>query len=190
MDWSTTEILAGALVVITGVYAALTFGIMRATRRSVDAMQQQTEALTRPYITISPMILPHNHLILLRIANTGKTAASRVRLQLDRPFYRFGEHDEAHNIATFSAFTNEIATISPGTEFIFALAQGPVVLDEKADRNRLPLTFNVSSTYTFPSRTITEVTEVDLRPFRGMHMAHDAVVNQLSEIKDVLEKRE
>lgn len=47
MAWTTTDVLTALLVVITGVYAVLTYGIMAATRRSVGAMQQQTDAMSR-----------------------------------------------------------------------------------------------------------------------------------------------
>lgn len=184
-----TDYLTGALVVITGIYAALTFGIMRATRRSVETIQEQTEALTRPYLTIAPITIPQNPIIFLRIANTGKTAASNLRLQLDRAFYRFGKTEEAENLATFSAFTEPIASFAPGAELIFALAQGFIVFDEKADRAKTPLTFTVAATYSFSSRTITERTEVDLRPWRGMHMAYDALVTELRGIKEAIEKK-
>jgi hypothetical protein len=47
----------------------------------------------------------------------------------------------------------------------------------------------VTATYRFGRRTVTEITEVDLRPYRGMHIAYNPVVDELSEIKDVLKKK-
>jgi hypothetical protein len=189
MNMSTTDVLTGVLVAITGVYAVLTYGIMKATERSVAAMQQQTEALSRPYITVAPLTLPKNIILFLRVANTGKMAAERLRLQLDRPFHRFGRVEEVENLATYSAFTQEIASFAPGAELIFALAQSFVVFGENADESKTPLTFKVTATYGFGRRTVTEITEVDLRPYRGMHIAYDPVVDELSEIKDVLKKK-
>jgi hypothetical protein len=188
-SWGTTEVLTGALVAITGVYAALTYGIMKATRRSVDSMQQQTEALTRPYVTVAPLTLPKNPTLFLRVANTGRTAAERVNLDLDRPFYRRGEQDEKRNLATYSAFTNEISSLAPGAELIFVLAEDFVVFADDADQAKTPEVFRVTATYGFSGRTVREVTNVDLRPYRGMHQAYDSVVNELSEIKDVLKKK-
>jgi len=74
----TTDALTAVLVVITGIYAALTYGIMVATRRSVRAVEQQTEALSRPYVTVAPLLLAGNAIMFLRITNSGKTAAERL----------------------------------------------------------------------------------------------------------------
>ena len=181
--------LTGALVVITGIYAALTYGIMKATQRSLAVMREQTEALSRPYITVAPLTLPKNPILFLRVVNTGKTAAERVRLQLDRPYYRFGRDTEKENLATYSAFKQEISTLAPDAELIFALAQSVLVFGENVDESKTPLTFKVTATYGFLGKTVTETTEVDLRPYRGMHIAYDPIVNELSEIKDVLKKQ-
>lgn len=62
---STTDQLTAALVVITAVYAALTYGIMRANRQTVAAIKEQTEALSRPYISIAPFTLPKNSILFL-----------------------------------------------------------------------------------------------------------------------------
>lgn len=186
MKMSTTDMLTAALVVVTTVYAILAYGIMRANRRSVAAMQHQTEALSRPYITVAAFALPKNPILFLRIANTGKTAAECVRLELDRPFHRFGRVEQNENLATFSAFSQEIASVAPSGEFIFALAMAPALFGDGADVTRTPLTFKVTATYRFAGKVLTEATEVDLRPFRGMHMAYDPLVNELSEIKDIL----
>ncbi len=185
---TTTDLLTAALVVVTTVYAMLTYGIMRANRRSVAAMERQTEALSRPYITVAPFVLPKNPILFLRITNTGKTAAERVRLELDRPFHRFGRPEQTENLATFSVFSEEIASVPPSAEFIFALQMAPALFGNDIDQSKTPLTFKVTASYGFAGKVLTEVTNVDLRPFRGMHMAYDPVVNELSEIKDILKK--
>jgi hypothetical protein len=107
----------------------------------------------------------------------------------DRPYYRFGRGADKENLATYSAFTQQISTLAPGTELIFALAPGVVLFGENVDESKTPLTFKVTATYSFSGRKVTETTEVDLRPYQGMHVAYDPIVNELSEIKDVLKKR-
>ena len=47
------EILTTLLVIITGVYAYLTFRILEANRGSVAAMKTQVEAATRPYVIVA-----------------------------------------------------------------------------------------------------------------------------------------
>lgn len=186
---SITEQLTAALVVITGVYAALTYGIMRANRANVAAMKAQTEALACPYLSVLPFTLPQNAIVFLRISNIGRTAAENVRFQLDRPYYRFGRADESENLNTFSVFSQSIASVGPGAEFIFALATAPVLYGSHNDPARTPLTFRVTASYGFFGRLVAEETEVDLRPFRGMHMSYDPVVHELSEIKSALRAR-
>ena len=77
------EVLTGLLVIITGFYAWVTY-------KMLTALQQQAEAVTRPYLTINVFSEPKDVLFYLRIANTGRTGASNVRLTLDRDFYQFG----------------------------------------------------------------------------------------------------
>lgn len=185
----TIEHLTAALVVITAVYAALTYGIMRANRQTVAAMNAQTEALSRPYLSVAPFTLPQNAIVFLRISNTGRTAAANVRLELDRPYYRFGKAEESENLRTLSAFSAPIASVGPGAEFIFSLAMAPALYGSNNDEARTPLTFRVTASYRFFGKAVTEVTDVDLRPFRGMHMSYDPIVHELSGIKDALKAR-
>jgi len=182
-------VLTAALVLVTAVYAYLTYGIMKATRRSVEAMKLQTESLTRPYVTISPMTIPGNPILFLRVSNSGRTAAERLRLRMEKPFYQFGHGGkEEENLQNLSAFTDEIASLAPGSELVFALGQSFVVFGAKADEAITPLVFNVFAHYSFAGRTVEESTEVDLRPYLGMHLSYDPVVSQLEGIKKVLEK--
>ena len=80
------EVLTALLVGITGFYAWVTY-------KMLTALQQQAEAVTRPYLTINVFSEPNSVTFYLRIANTGKTGASNVRLTLDRDFYQFGQKD-------------------------------------------------------------------------------------------------
>lgn len=186
---SITDQLTALLVVITAVYAALTYGIMRANRDNVAAMKAQTEALARPYIAVTPFTLPQNAIVFLRISNMGRTAAEGVHFELDRPYYRFGKADESQNLGALSVFSQPVSSIAPGSEFIFSLAMAPALYGDKNDEALTPLMFRVTATYRFFQKVVKEVTEVDLRPFRGMHMSYDPVVNELSGIKKALETR-
>lgn len=54
------EILTAILVLITGIYAYLTYQMSKISERSVQIMNEQTEAMSRPYIVIQPMVRPHS----------------------------------------------------------------------------------------------------------------------------------
>jgi hypothetical protein len=54
---------------------------MQANQRTLTALQDQTEATLRPYVSISAVTVP-NVIFYLRIANTGKAGAKNVRLTM------------------------------------------------------------------------------------------------------------
>ena len=143
-----TILLTTVLVCITGYYA-------RVTHKMLKTMQQQSEAITKPYLTINAFSEPHGVLYYLRIANTGKTGASNVRLTLDRDFYQLGQK-HMPNLREVSAFQQPIEQLPPGAEIIFGLAQGFVVLDHKADQSVTPLMFSISATYSYGEKTVSE----------------------------------
>ena len=55
----TMEILTALLVVITGIYAFLTYKMALTSEKSVNIMTEQTEAMSRPYIVIQPYVRPN-----------------------------------------------------------------------------------------------------------------------------------
>ena len=66
------EALTAGLVFITGVYVIATFRILRANQEAVAVMRQQTEAVSRPYVTIAPLIPEKRHLFYAaRCSRTG-----------------------------------------------------------------------------------------------------------------------
>lgn len=71
---SITDGLTAALTIITGIYAYLTFRILKANEHAVAAMQEQAEQANRPYVVVAPFLKPHSIVIYLRITNSGKTA--------------------------------------------------------------------------------------------------------------------
>jgi hypothetical protein len=85
-------------------------------------MQEQTEAINRPYIAVSTFLVPRSVMIYLKIENIGKTAAHDLHLTLDRDFYQLGRSGTEDNLATFSAFTQPIKTFPPGAQLVFPLA--------------------------------------------------------------------
>ena len=62
-------------------------------------MQEQTENMLRPFITIQARPNPGSIVFVLSIANMGRAAAEHLRLSVDRPFHQFGNEDIDKNIA-------------------------------------------------------------------------------------------
>lgn len=180
------EYLTGILVLITAIYAYLTYRMAKASEASAEAVRNQSEMFLRPYITISPFIRANTPLLYLRVKNTGKTGAQNLRLSIDRDFFKFGNRA---NLKTLSAFTTPIDSFPPDAELIFGLAQGWVLFGEKSNPNICPAQFNVTATYDFFGKKVQEITQVDLRPYLGTEGEHDPIVEELEKIRKVLEDK-
>lgn len=73
MTMGLLEILTALLVVVTGIYTFLNYGILR-------IMREQQNALVRPYVTFD--IIPHDPFFEAIITNTGRTPARGVTVSL------------------------------------------------------------------------------------------------------------
>jgi hypothetical protein len=183
------EYLTAILAFITAIYAYLTFRMAEASEASVKMMRDQSEAMSRPYVTVAPFIRPHTTLLYLRVSNIGKTAAHNLRLSLDRDFFQFGEVNRPdRNIKTISAFSTSIDSFAPGMELIFGLAQGSIIFGDGARTGACPTQFSITATYEYLGKSVTEVSHVDLRPYIGSEGERDPVVEELERIRGVMEK--
>lgn len=181
-----TEFLTGILVLTTAVYAWITFKIMKANQQVVDAMGEALDAQLRPYVTVNVFHIPKNPVFFLRIANTGKSGASDVRLTLDKDFYQYGQQDKP-NLRNSVAFKQTIEQLPPGAELVFGLAQGFVVLNATSD-DLTPAVFSIKSTYSFGKKTFSETTTIDLRPYSDGMLPAPAEVEELKKIREQLEQ--
>lgn len=182
------EFLTGILVIVTGVYAWLTYRMAKASEASVEVLQQQYDAAMRPYLTVSLYIRPHTPLLYLRISNTGRSPATNVRLRMDRDFFQFGEKSNPErNLRTARAFQDSFDSFPPGTELNFSLAQGFVIFGNDHDPSVTPHQFTVGSTYEYLGKVVHERHHIDLRPFLRSENERDPVVEELERIRKVLE---
>lgn len=182
------EFLTALLVLVTGIYAWVTYRILKANERVVEAMREQSEAVYRPYVIVTPFLEPDNPIFYLRIANLGKTAATDLRLALDRSFFRFGERSERNDLASFAAFNHPIDSLPPDSEMVFSLAQSFVVFAEGADPTTCPTTFTVTARYKFGARHVEERHIIDLKPYVNADVPEDPVIRKLKAINDSIGK--
>lgn len=182
------EFLTALLVVITGFYAWVTYRILKANERVVEAMREQSEATYRPYVTVTPYLEPDNPIFYLRIANLGKTAANDLRLAIDRSFFKFGERSERNDLASFAVFNQPIDSLPPDSEIVFGLAQGFVVFAEGADPSTCPTTFTVTAAYKFGAKQVEERHVIDLKPYLHADVPQDPVIRKLKAINDSIGK--
>lgn len=183
------EILTTILVFITAIYAYLTHRLAQASEASVVAMNNQSEAMLHPYITVVPFIRPHTPLLYLRVKNIGQTGAQNLHLTLDRDFFRFGQKDHSDkNLRMMSAFSNPIDSFPPGAELIFALGPGWEFFGENEKPDVCPTQFSITAIYEFVGKKVEEVHRIDLRPYIGTEGERNPVAEELERIRKVMEK--
>ena len=71
---------------------------------------------------------------------------------------------------------------------MFGLATGPQLLGDQLDPELTPPVFSVTASYSYGDRTVTEVTTIDVRPYRDSMRLPSAVAAELHAIKEQLEK--
>lgn len=182
------EILTAALVLITAFYAWATFKILGANEKVVEVMREQTLATSRPYVVVAPVLEPDNPIVYLRISNLGRTAASNLRLTIDKSFFKFGEESKDRDLAGFAAFNQPIDSLPPGAEITFSLAQGFKIFEGNVENPKLPHTFSVTAEYEFADKKVREVNRIDLRPYLGADIPQDAYLRKLKDMSDSLRK--
>ncbi len=178
------EILTGALVLITGGYAYLTFKMSKTSERSVQMMKAQTEAMSRPYLVVQPLVRPATSLMYLKIYNSGKTPALKVKLELDRDFYQFDQSNK--NLKEASVFSSTLDSFAPNQELFFGLGQGGDIFGDS--ENPLPQQFAVTATYTYMDKEVVEKSHIDLRPFEQSEGEVNPMVEELKKIREAQEK--
>lgn len=183
------DYLTAILVFVTAIYSYLTHKMAKASEASVQTMQQQSEAMFRPYVTVLPFVRPHTTVLYLRIENTGKAAAENLRLSMDKDFFQFGEGKQPdHNLRAKTAFVEPIQSLPSGGRLVFALAQGFIVFAPDADKSVVPQQFTITATYSFGRKEFTETNRIDLRPYIGSEGELDPVVEELEKLRKVAEK--
>lgn len=180
------DYLTAALVLITAFYAWVTLRILRANEKVVAVMHEQAVAISRPYIVIAPILEVDNPIFYLRISNQGKTAATNLRLTIDKSFYKFDEEAKDEDLATFTAFNQPIDSFPPGAEITFALAQGFKIFKGDDENPKLPHTFSVTADYKFAEQHVVETNRIDLRPYARADIPQDAYLRKLKSISESL----
>lgn len=182
------DYLTAILVFITAIYAYLTHRMAKASDASVTAMREQSEAMLRPYVTITPYVRPHTTVLYLKIENTGKTAAENLRLSMDKDFFQFGETSQpARNLRSANAFVQTIDSLPPRAKLTFALAQGFIIFAPDADQNAVPQKFKITAEYNFGTKEFHETNHIDLRPYIGTEGERDPLVDEVEKLRKLVQ---
>lgn len=183
MPANLPEWLTLANVLLTAIFAGLTFFVLRANRAAVGAMREQMEDQNRPFVAVTVQVRMGTPVLQLLIRNVGRSPAQNLRLRLDRDFFQFGEQAESRNLAKQSAFSQSIDCLPPMSELLFDLGMGFKIFASGADPTICPHTFEVSAEYEYGKNKYSEKTHVDLRPYMGTSVPRHPVVEELERIR-------
>ena len=172
------------LVLVTICYVVINKKVLDQSRAVTGLMREQHHDATRPYVTVDVTTARYS-IFTLRIRNTGKTAARNLQLSIDREFWRFGLKDEHHNVRTSSAFANPIKLFAPDSELLFDLGVSSQIYNQP---HLTPHEFEITATYSYSDRTVSESTHIDLWIFRGTTVNPSALVEELHKIGEAIEK--
>lgn len=185
---NVSEWLTLANVMLTAVFAGLTFLILLANRAAVAAMREQMAEQARPYVHVSVRVRLGTPVTQLVIKNVGRSPAQRLRLGIDRDFYQFGEVQSGRNLAKQKAFTQPIDCLPPDTELLFDLGMGFKIFAPDADAAICPPTFVVSADYQHGKYRYSEKIHVDLHPFVGTSIPYHPVGEELEKVRKSIDK--
>ncbi|EME0887128.1 MULTISPECIES: hypothetical protein [Pseudomonadota] len=183
MPANLPEWLTLANVLLTAMFAGLTFFILRANRAAVGAMREQMADQNRPFVAVTVQVRMGTPVIQLLIRNVGRSPAQNLRLRLDRDFFQFGEQAESRNLAKQSAFSQSIDCLPPMSELLFDLGMGFEIFASGADPTICPHTFEVSAEYEYGKNKYSEKTHVDLQPYMGTSVPRHPVVEELERVR-------
>ncbi len=183
MPANLPEWLTLANVLLTAMFAGLTFFILRANRAAVGAMREQMADQNRPFVAVTVQVRMGTPVIQLLIRNVGRSPAQNLRLRLDRDFFQFGEQAESRNLAKQSALSQSIDCLPPMSELLFDLGMGFEIFASGADPTICPHTFEVSAEYEYGKNKYSEKTHVDLQPYMGTSVPRHPVVEELERVR-------
>src|SRR5690606_25100518 len=126
------EWLTLANVLLTAIFAGLTFFILRANRAAVGAMREQIADQNRPFVAVTVQVRIGTPVIQLLIKNVGRSPAQNLRLHMDRDYCQFGEKIDRRDLAKKSAFAQTIDCLPPLSELLFYLVMDFKILESNA----------------------------------------------------------
>jgi len=181
---ATTNIISLVLVVITGVTVLLNWRIANANKGMLDNIREQYRDSLRPVVFPSIQVREQIVLVLV-LANTGRSPAYRVRAEIDRDFFQFA--NSQRNIRDFNIFKEEIPVLAPGSELPIDLAQGFNLDIESDGVNLTPSDFNIRISYASRDQEFEETAIFDLKAYFKAHHPK-TTAEWLGKIEDQLKK--
>ena len=181
-------ILTAILVVITGIYAYLTYRMAQSSAKSVAIMDRQVDAISRPYVSVGPMKKAQWPWIYLKIENTGQTEAKNLRLQIDATPETLETLNSGMDVTSAHAFNHPLSSFAPGAKLFYLLGSGDSLESDGSGDAKLSPTFTVTATYTFGTTEVSETTTVDVNQFRNTVLETDQIVRAIDDLKNKVDE--
>lgn len=185
-----------AMVIVTVAYVWVAKKSLEASNRAIAQMAESDLMRDRPYITISQITPPGSVSIFLVVENTGKSAASKLRLELDEDFSPFPTlQTDIRPLSKVEIFQREVATFSPGTRMTFLLGSFKVFPPKHLQEHPEKFRFQIHASYEYAGKQFSETTQIDLTIWRGGEIEHpplldrlEKIANEISDANCVLER--
>lgn len=179
-------ILTAVLVVITGVYVYLTYRMAKASEAASTLMKEQSDAIARPYVSISLVKRHNNPHIFLRIENTGQTTARDMTLSFGPEVEGVKEIEEIQKIRGSYLFTKTLASFPPHSPVFFLLGFGSSLSCDNKNASKTPL--SITAKYSYGHQTFTETSWLDVNQYDGSALDTNPIVSALGHIKEEIGK--
>mgnify|MGYP007134043022 CR=1 FL=1 len=183
------EVLTGASVIITTVFAYLTWRMVSISQATFSEVQDQTWNAHRPRVLVEPYARPHTNIFYLRIRNVGSSTASDLTLKIDKEFWKFGEKRDNNGLHLQYAFQKPLVAFHPGQDLRFALAQGFKIFGVQSDPALCPAEFTVSTSYSYLGRLIEEEFLINLNIYLGSEGEKLPIVKALEQLSGEIKNK-
>jgi len=181
------ELLTFLLVIITGIYAFLTFRILQANRASVALMTSQIESSTRPYVTVS-LARERAGFYSFEVSNLGRSAARQLRLTCDPEIKPVGAAGSVLQIGeptdATGLFRHTITYLAPGQTIRVLFGHYSGIRASYPD-----LSFRITLAYEGAGQSYSDTAELSLKPTdETSHLTDYDIGQELHEIRKAIEK--
>lgn len=161
-----------------------------ALKGQTTALLKQVDTMLRPYIAIWVSKDVRGE-FQLHIANKGRSAASNLRLTMDKDFRQGGMDDRSgidFNLRNHYLFQNVQPTFPPEMVVTFWMGGGIYLASEHAEKHGMPRQFSIEAEYEFGGQLIKELFVIDVRQLDVKLLGADPVYERLVSVADNIEK--
>ncbi|UJX41097.1 hypothetical protein K9F62_20860 [Desulfovibrio sp. JY] len=187
-DYTNLGILLATLIaaIVAGLYTYFTY-------KMLDTMKKQYIDTNKPKMHVTIETDTKSSMFYLVIRNIGNGIASDVLFSIDKDFYAFSNKRDDHNIKTYRPFSNMMAYMPPGDEYVYYLDQAwNIVSDDKhSAEGKKPInphTFNVSVSYIYNDINCIESYTIDLRNYIKTTKSPSRLIREFEKLNAQMEE--